>query len=185
MIRRALFVVALVVAVADSAAAQAASTGKRYRSISGEEFGGERPTWRFRVADAARPGLRALWRESMTAQAERVGCLSGEVVGDSVVVTGMRYLEPRAADHDGISAQQSIDECGPPHFLGTVHTHLPPADGTGTANAMFSGADRGVMELWWRKWRTDGLFCVLHADGVAHCEVLAPGKRMVGVGTAF
>ena len=39
----------------------------------------------------------------------------------------------------------------------------------------FSGADRGIMFLWWQRWEVDGMFCVLYSETDAFCEVLGAG----------
>lgn len=124
----------------------------------------------FRVTERAGAALRALWQESSTAKEERVACLGGHVAGDTVYVDQVLPLDPALADSLGIGAQVSIDDCGPPDWFGTVHTHVAQLDGR-RAYPNFSGADRGVMLLWVRRWRTDGMFCVLYSATGAHCEV--------------
>lgn len=127
----------------------------------------------FRFELPARTELRTLWRESVMATAERVACLGGRIETDTVVVERVRPLVPVDADSMGISAKQSIDECGPPDFQGTVHTHIALYDGQHPYET-FSGADRGVMMLWARQWKTDGMFCVLYTHDTAHCELQGP-----------
>lgn len=125
---------------------------------------------RFWFATEASAGLRDLWRLSLEEQRERVACLAGTVVDDSVRITRVLLLEPAGADSMSISAQDSIDRCGPPDYQGTVHTHIAHTD-EGLPYDRFSGSDRGVMYFWWQKWRIDGLFCVLYSDTQAYCEV--------------
>jgi hypothetical protein len=123
--------------------------------------------------------LHALWAESAGAREERVACLGGYRSGGSWRVTAVERLAA-AADSFGVSASTSIERCGPPQWLGTVHTHIAHR-GDGSPYATFSGADRGVMALWWRRWRTAGVFCVLYTDRDAHCE--ADGQLSAGPGT--
>lgn len=124
----------------------------------------------FRFSDAAGTALRTLWQQSAAVKEERVACLGGRVDGDTVYVDRVLQLDPSLADSLGIGAQASIDRCGPPDWFGTVHTHIAQLDGQ-RAYPNFSGADRGVILLWVRRWRTDGMFCVLYSGTGAHCEV--------------
>jgi hypothetical protein len=41
--------------------------------------------------------------------------------------------------------------------------------------ARFSGADRGVNRLWWWRWSSEGMFCVLYSATDAYCEIDGPG----------
>jgi hypothetical protein len=127
------------------------------------------------VAPGAREALRQLWAVSVTARAERVACLASVVDGDTLRLTGIEPLSA-GADSAAVSAALSLERCGPPNWQGTVHTHIPLAEGR-RANALFSGADRGVMLMWWQRWKTDGTFCLLYAQDEAHCEI--DGSRVV------
>jgi hypothetical protein len=98
-----------------------------------------------------------------------VACLGATVRGDSVFVTRVLPLSPEAADSMGISAEASIERCGPPEWSGTVHTHVALYTDDGPSRR-FSGQDRVVMALWHNRWRTDGVFCVVYSDQDAHCE---------------
>lgn len=121
------------------------------------------------VAPDAQTGLRALWRESAAARAERVACLASQVDGDVLRITRISPVEA-GADADAVSAQSSLELCGPPDWQGTVHTHLAIREGQ-PPQARFSGADRGVMLMWWQRWKVDGTFCLLYAENEAHCEI--------------
>ncbi len=116
--------------------------------------------------------MRALWRESATAGAERVACLASVVDGDTLRITRINPLSA-GGDAQAVSAGSSLDLCGPPEWQGTVHTHV--ALSGQPARARFSGADRGVMLMWWRRWKMDGTFCVLYAEDRAHCEIDGAG----------
>jgi len=133
----------------------------------------------FSFDEAAAADLHELWRASTDAREERVACLGGYRRGGSWRVTSVEPLAA-AADSFGVSANASIERCGPPHWLGTVHTHIAHR-GDGSPYATFSGADRGVMALWWRRWRAAGVFCVLYTERDAHCE--ADGQLIAGPGT--
>lgn len=126
----------------------------------------------FRFEPGAQVELRTLWTESSGAKTERVACLAGEIVRDTVRVTRIRPLMGWA-DSLGVSARQSLEECAPPGWRGTVHTHVALQDGR-RPYARFSGADRGVNRLWWRRWNTEGIFCVLYSADGAYCEIDGP-----------
>jgi hypothetical protein len=68
-----------------------------------------------------------------------------------------------------ISATASIDQCGPPRWVGTVHTHVAAYDGD-RPSTRFSGQDRVVQRMWYDRWHTDGVFCVVYSAQDAHCE---------------
>jgi hypothetical protein len=125
----------------------------------------------FRFEPDAQVELRRLWTASRASGMERVACLAGVMDDDSVRVTRVHALEGWA-DSLMISARESLEECHPPEWLGTVHTHI--ALRGGLPYATFSGADRGVNTLWWRRWSVDGTFCVLFSDQDAYCEVDGP-----------
>jgi hypothetical protein len=126
----------------------------------------------FRFEPSAQTDLRRLWVESIDARNERVACLAGEIVRDTVRVT--RILPILGwADSLGVSAERSLEECGPPRWQGTVHTHVARRSG-GEPYSRFSGADRGVNRLWWRRWNTEGMFCVLFSATDAYCEIDGP-----------
>jgi hypothetical protein len=125
----------------------------------------------FRFEPDAQLELRRLWSASRDSGMERVACLAGVMDDDSVRVTGVRALEGWA-DSLMISARESLDECHPPEWVGTVHTHI--ALRNGRPYDTFSGADRGVNTLWWRRWSMDGTFCVLFSEQDAYCEVDGP-----------
>lgn len=122
------------------------------------------------VDQAAKPAFERLWLESVMAKEERVACLGGTREGDSVRITRILMLEPSGADSMSVSARTSIDTCGPPDWFGTVHTHIALLDGQ-RPYERFSGADHGVIMMWWRQWKMEGVFCVLYSREVAHCEV--------------
>jgi hypothetical protein len=127
----------------------------------------------FRFEPDAQTELRRLWIASSGAKAERVACLAGEIRRDTVRVTRIRPLAGWA-DSLGVSARQSLEQCGPPRWQGTVHTHVALYDGQ-RPYARFSGADRGVNRLWWRRWSSEGMFCVLYSATDAYCEIDGPG----------
>ena len=129
---------------------------------------------RFSFAPDATALLHQLWNESATEKREHVACLAGEVREDSVRVTRVKLLEVGRADSLGVSAQSSIDTCGTPDWMGTVHTHIARYDGE-HPYPNFSGSDRGIMLLWWRRWQVKGMFCVLYSDTDAFCEMAGAG----------
>ena len=131
--------------------------------------------WRplaFRFEPDAQTELRRLWVVSDGDKTERVACLAGEIRADTVSVTRILPLTGRA-DSLGVSARQSLETCGPPRWQGTVHTHVARYDGV-RPYARFSGADRGVNRLWWRRWGAEGMFCVLYSATNAYCEIDGP-----------
>jgi len=133
----------------------------------------ERVPTAFRFEPSARPELHRLWEASLSAKAERVACLAGSIEGDTVRISRVFPLEVSASDSLGVSAGASLDTCGPPSWRGTVHTHVALRDGR-RPYSLFSGADRGIMMLWWRRWREDGIFCLLYSAEEVICEIEGP-----------
>ena len=127
------------------------------------------------IAPAAQADLHALWSASVAANVERVGCLASVIEDDTLRILRVLPLDA-GADAQAVSAQASLETCGPPEWQGTVHTHIAQM-GRGGAYRLFSGADRGVMLLWWQRWKTDGTFCLLYAETELHCEI--DGSRLV------
>ena len=127
----------------------------------------------FRFEARAQPELHRLWDASSAAKSERVACLAASIEGDTVRITRVLQLDPGRADSLGISASTSLDRCGPPEWRGTVHTHVALRDGR-SPYSLFSGADRGVMMLWWQRWRVDGIFCLLYSGSEVICEIEGP-----------
>jgi hypothetical protein len=128
---------------------------------------GRSPTFRFtREAGAA---LRNLWEASVTARQERVACLASTIRNDTVLVTRVAPLETEDADSMGISAVESVEQCGPPDWSGTVHTHIVLYS-EDLPSKRFSAQDRIAMRLWYDRWRTDGVFCVVYSPQNALCE---------------
>jgi len=111
--------------------------------------------------------FRQLWLSSLAVREERVAC-----------ITRIRPVSVEHADSLGAAAAASVDQCAPPEWFGTVHTHIARSQ-TGPF-AGFSASDREVIFQWWKRWQTDATFCVLYSDGVGHCEmdgVAAPRWR--------
>jgi hypothetical protein len=127
----------------------------------------------FRFEGTARAELHRLWQESGEAKAEKVACLAGSIESDTVRITDVFALESGRSDSLGISATASLETCGPPNWKGTVHTHVALRDGR-QPYSLFSGADRGIMMLWWRQWREDGIFCLLYSAREVVCEIEGP-----------
>jgi hypothetical protein len=127
------------------------------------------------VSSEAGQAMHALWHASVAARAERVACLASVVDGDTLRILRIQPLIA-GADSLAVSAQASLEACGPPAWQGTVHTHVAlRADQR--PYGLFSGADRGVMLMWWQRWKSDGTFCLLYAEDQAHCEI--DGSRLV------
>jgi hypothetical protein len=127
----------------------------------------------FRFEADTRPELHRLWDASLLAKAERVACLAGSIEGDTVRISHVFPLQSGPSDSLGISAAASLEQCGPPEWRGTVHTHVALRDGR-QPYSLFSGADRGVMMLWWRRWKVDGIFCLLYSAEDVICELEGP-----------
>lgn len=127
----------------------------------------------FRFEADTRPQLHRLWDASSEVKAERVACLAGAIEGDTVRISRVLPLDSGRADSLGISAGTSLERCGPPEWRGTVHTHVALRDGR-RPYSLFSGADRGVMMLWWRRWNVDGIFCLLYSPEEVICEIEGP-----------
>jgi hypothetical protein len=124
--------------------------------------------------------MHRLWSASVAARAEQVACLASVVDGDTLRITRIQPLAA-GADSLAVSAAASLESCGPPAWQGTVHTHIALTAGQ-RPYAVFSGADRGIMLMWWQRWKSDGTFCLLYAEDRAHCEI--DGSRLVILPTA-
>lgn len=131
-------------------------------------FGPTQPVWVFEPEAGAT--IRSVWDASVIAQQERVACLAGTVSRDSVIVTAAGPVEPGEADSLTANAENSLEQCSPPQWIGTLHTHVRSTDDPSPA-AHFSGQDRVVMSLWASRWRRPGAFCVAYGPRSAHCEV--------------
>jgi hypothetical protein len=126
----------------------------------------------------ARPALHRFWEASSRAKAERVACLAATIDSDAVHISRVLPLDPGPADSLGIAAGASLEQCGPPEWRGTVHTHVALRDGL-RPYSLFSGADRGVMMMWWRRWQADGIFCLLYSSREVICEIEGPGGAVL------
>lgn len=133
----------------------------------------------FQIGGEARQALHTVWEASVAAGAERVACIGGDRLGGVARITRVLPLQPSRADSMGVAASVSIEQCGPPEWFGTAHTHIAFYDGR-RPYPTFSGADRGVMGLWLERWRSDGVFCVLYSPSAAHCEAAGAGGSLVG-----
>jgi hypothetical protein len=105
----------------------------------------------------------------VAAREERVACLASTIRNDTVFVTRVRPLDPEDADSLGISAVASVEECGPPTWSGTVHTHIALYTDD-LPSTRFSAQDRTAMRLWYARWHSDGVFCLIYSRENAHCE---------------
>jgi hypothetical protein len=132
------------------------------------------------LTSEAGQAMHLLWSASVAARAERVACLASVEEGDTLRIT---RVEPLAggADSLAVSAEASLETCGPPTWQGTVHTHIALTPDQ-RPYAIFSGADRGIMLMWWRRWNSDGTFCLLYSPDQAHCEI--DGSRVLILPTA-
>lgn len=147
-------------------------------SLEAQGNGGSGAVFRFnREAGLA---LRALWRASLAARQERVACLATMIRNDTVFVSRIASVESEEADSMGISATASVEQCGPPQWSGTVHTHIAIyADDR--PSTKFSAQDRTAMRLWYDRWHADGVFCLIYSEEYARCEAdgLVGGMRSV------
>jgi len=123
----------------------------------------------FRFSQQAGDTLGAMWRESVASREERVACLASTIGSDTVFVTRVSALEPEDADSMGISAARSVEQCGPPTWSGTVHTHIAMYSDS-LPSTRFSAQDRTAMRLWYDRWHADGVFCLIYSARDAHCE---------------
>ncbi len=122
----------------------------------------------FIVETAARPGLQALWAESIEATQERVACIAGRLEDDIYHVTAVETVPTEMADSLHVSPGPSLERCGPPDWVGTVHTHIIPY--RGQPYSTLSASDRAVTALWRARHKTEGVFCVLYTSFEAYCE---------------
>ena len=132
------------------------------------QAGPAQPAWVFTPEAGAT--IRRVWELSIRAEQERVACMAGVVGADTVVIAGVQSLEPDEADSLTANAEASLEQCGPPQWIGTIHTHVRSTDDP-APSPHFSGHDRVVMSLWASRWRRPGAFCVAYSPRAAHCEV--------------
>jgi len=123
----------------------------------------------FRFSAEAGAALKSMWKESVEAHQERVACLAADIRGDTVFVSRVHRVSPDAADSMGVSATASIEQCGPPEWDGTVHTHVALYTDD-SPSQRFSGQDRTAMQMWYDRCSADGVFCVAYSERSAHCE---------------
>ena len=154
---------------------------------AGQDVGPDKPSTPFnqgpfRIAALARGPLHQLWNASVDAKQERVACVGGYVDDDVVYITHVRVLPSSRADSVNVSALPSLQECSPPEWFGTVHTHI--ARFHGLPYRIFSAPDRFVMSLWRERWKQDGVFCILYTDAEANCEfgMAQSGHAVYGYG---
>lgn len=116
----------------------------------------------------ARGALSRLWEASIDANEEQVACLGGELRGGRVHVSRVEPIPYVEADSVRVQARPSLDRCGPPAWLGTVHTHILEVGGRPAPG--LSAPDRAVIHEWRARWRAEGLFCVVYSATRAACE---------------
>ncbi len=135
----------------------------------------QQPPWT--IEKPAQHAFGALWKASIAVRRERVACMAGTVTDDSVRVTAVEPLAASEQQGDSLNApaERSIAECGPPTWIGTVHTHVRSTDDPDPAPG-FSPQDRMVMSLWSGKWAKQGAFCVIYGAHSAHCESYPPHR---------
>lgn len=125
------------------------------------------------LSQAAKNGFADLWDASTRERRELVACLGGSREVDTVRVLTLGPLDLEQSDSLTAEALGSIERCGPPDWIGTIHTHIRSTDDERPA-PRFSPSDRVVMSEWVARWRAPGAFCVLYSDRAAQCEVYPP-----------
>jgi hypothetical protein len=130
---------------------------------------GRPPHGTFRFSHEAGLGLQALWQESIATRQERVACMASTIRNDTVFVTRIAMVKSEEADSVGISALASVEQCGPPVWAGTVHTHIALYSDS-LPSTRFSAQDRAAMRLWYDRWHADGVFWLIYSARDAHCE---------------
>lgn len=142
--------------------------------LAAPSLAAQQPKWV--LGQGVGDSLTVLWQRSVELRAERVACLAGEIEEDSVRVVVVSPLAGVASDSLTAEAQESLESCGAPEWIGTIHTHVRSTDHEAPA-PRFSPGDRAVMSDWVRRWGRPGAFCVLHSDRAMHCEVWPPSPR--------
>lgn len=117
--------------------------------------------------------LHRVWQRSLAERREQVACLGGTVALDTVRITLVLPLDVPASDSLTASAEESLATCGPPRWIGTVHSHVRSTDSALPVNR-FSQGDRAVMSAWRSRWGRRGAFCVVYSERGMHCEVWPP-----------
>jgi hypothetical protein len=139
-------------------------------------IGGRRQGREFRIARAAE--LRAARR--LSAGGSAGGSLANAGTGADAAVEADGGIGSGAAieaagdiDSDSVSVSRewsrlSVDVCGPPEWVGTVHTHRIEG---GEEHPGLSSNDRAVVSLWHARWRHESVFCVLYSpEKPPYCE---------------
>ena len=172
-----------ILAVAASAAALCGSA-----PAAAQSPGASAGVWQARISRilvdsaAVRPVFRRLWDESVETGREQVACIGGERRGREVRISQaaeLREVVRRASgasediDSDSVSVSRegsrlSVEACGPPDWIGTVHTHRIE---NGVEYPGLSSDDRAVVSLWHARWRRESVFCVLYSpEKPPYCE---------------
>jgi hypothetical protein len=136
------------------------------------------------ITPDARAELHRLWSSSVESRTERVACLASIIDGDTVRITRVQLLDGVGVDSLAVSAEASLEVCAPPLWQGTVHTHIALRDGR-QPYSRFSGADRGVMQTWGQRWKSQGTFCLLYAETTVHCELDGPSGVLILPSTTY
>jgi hypothetical protein len=135
------------ISVANTKRWKRVSLGSLTAAVTGLLLGGGMPLpipSAFRFELDAQPELHRLWEASAQAKAERVACLAATIDSDTVHISRVLSLDPGPADSLGISAGASLEQCGPPEWRGTVHTHVALRDGQ-RPYSLFSGPGGAVL----------------------------------------
>jgi hypothetical protein len=169
------------------AAAAAALCGSAPAGAEAQSSGPSAGVWQARISRilvdsaAVRPVFRRLWDESVDTGREQVACIGGERRGREVRISRAAELREvvRSAgaaadiDSDSVSVSRegsrlSVEACGPPDWIGTVHTHRIE---DGVEHPGLSSDDRAVVSLWHARWRRESVFCVLYSpEKPPYCE---------------
>ena len=136
------------------------------------------------IAPDARATLHRLWAASLESRTERVACLASIIEGDTVRITRVQILDGLGVDSLAVAAEASLETCAPPLWQGTVHTHIALRDGR-QPYSRFSGADRGIMQTWGQRWKSQGTFCLLYAETTVHCELDGPSGILILPSTTY
>lgn len=132
------------------------------------------PSWS--LGPGVGDSLRAVWEQSLSLRREGVACLAGSIAPDTIRITLVQSLVSTAADSLTADAEQSLVACGPPRWIGTVHSHVRSTDSELSVNR-FSPGDRAVMSAWRSRWGRRGAFCVVYSESGMHCEIWPPAAR--------
>ncbi len=104
--------------------------------------------------------MRSLYAAAAAQNRELVACLATDSISPPL---------DSAGDSLSVRPEESLEECRPPQWEGTVHTHQYPSP---FFKRTFSPSDRAVISKWRARWGVASRHCVVWGPrrGDVYCE---------------